>query len=59
MSTLVNIVLAAVLSFLGAEVQKERNETAINTSIQCQQTVENAQAVLFTENEAINCKQDR
>ena len=56
MSTLVNIVLAAVLSFLGAEVHKERNETAMNTSIQCQQTVENVQAALFTKNEAINCK---
>lgn len=56
MSTLVNIVLAAVLSFLGTKVQEERQETAMNTTIQCQQTVENTQAALFTKNEAINCK---
>ena len=57
MSTLVNIVLAAVLSFLGTKVQEEKQQTAVqNTIIQCQQTVDTTQAALFTKNEAINCK---
>ncbi|WP_165805991.1 hypothetical protein [Marixanthomonas spongiae] len=56
MSTLVNIVLAAILSFLGAEVRKEKNETAMNTTIQCQQAVKSNKAALFTKNETINCK---
>ncbi|UAB80282.1 hypothetical protein INR76_09150 [Marixanthomonas sp. SCSIO 43207] len=57
MSTLVNIVLAAVLSFLGAKVQEERKMTDLqNTIIQCQHTVDSTKAALLTKNEAINCK---
>ena len=57
MSTLVNIVLAAVLSFLGAKVQEERKMTDLqNTIIQCQHTVDSTRAALLTKNEAINCK---